>query len=217
MVWLVKTTWFLPLSHPALTRINFPRRVTPYTAMQQPWIQPINEFLMLPASLKKRLQQRFPLPPPHRVLKSLNPVLARPLHLLPFGLQKRALEKLIRESFSTALQRGKFDFLRGRWLCLEVTDVGLRWYITQTTHGPVVVNNPMRADVSIRGDLHTMVSLANQTADADTLFFQRKLKVEGDTELGLAVKNLMFGTEINGFPKFISRVLEAYMDYVSAP
>lgn len=176
---------------------------------------------MLPAPLRKRLherlQERFPLPPPHRVLKRLNPVLAKPLHLLPFGLQKRAMEALIHEAFATALQRGKFDFLRGRWLGIEITDVGLRWYITQTTYGPVVVNNPMRPDVSIRGDLHTMVMLANQTADADTLFFQRKLKVEGDTELGLAVKNLMFGTEINGFPKFLSRVLEAYMDFVSQP
>lgn len=169
---------------------------------------------MLPALLIKRLHQRFPLPPPQRVFKSLNPVLAKPLHLLPFGLQKRAMEALIHEAFATALQRGKFDFLRGRWLGLEITDVGLRWYITQTTYGPVVVNNPMRPDVSIRGDLHTMVMLANQTADADTLFFQRKLMVEGDTELGLAVKNLMFGTEINGFPKFISRVLEAYLDFV---
>lgn len=172
---------------------------------------------MLPALLIKRLHERFPIPPPHRVLKSLNPLLAKPLHLMPFGLQKRAMEALIQDAFGTAIARGKFDFLKGRWLGIEITDVGLRWYITQTTHGPVVVNNSMRPDVSIRGDLHTMVMLANQTADADTLFFQRKLKVEGDTELGLAVKNLMFGTEISGFPKFISRVLEAYMDFVSAP
>jgi len=27
------------------------------------------------------------------------------------------------------------------------------------------------------------------TADADTLFFQRRLKIAGDTELGLIVKN----------------------------
>lgn len=173
---------------------------------------------MLPTLYRKRLQHHLPfppLPPPRKVLKRLHPIMAGPLHLLPFGLQKRAMEALIRDAFSTALQRGKFDFLRGRWLGLEITDVGLRWYITQTSHGPVVINNPMRADVSIRGDLYTMVQLANQTADADTLFFQRKLMVEGDTELGLAVKNLMFGTEINGFPKLLSRVLEAYMDFVA--
>lgn len=172
---------------------------------------------MSPYTLKQRLQRRFPLPPPHRIFKSLNPILAKPLHLLPFGFQKKILEKLIRESFADVLRQGKLDFLRGRWLCLEITDVGLRWYITQTSHGPIVVNNTLCADVTIRGNLQAMVSLANQTADADTLFFQRKLKVEGDTELGLAVKNIMFGTEITGFPKFISRVLEAYMDYVSTP
>jgi predicted lipid carrier protein YhbT len=34
-----------------------------------------------------------------------------------------------------------------------------------------------------------VVALIRGTADADTLFFQRRLKIAGDTELGLIVKN----------------------------
>jgi predicted lipid carrier protein YhbT len=33
--------------------------------------------------------------------------------------------------------------------------------------------------------------LASRLEDADTLFFQRRLQVVGDTELGLAVRNLL--------------------------
>jgi predicted lipid carrier protein YhbT len=36
---------------------------------------------------------------------------------------------------------------------------------------------------------------AHQEEDPDTLFFQRRLVIEGDTELGLQVKNLMFATQ----------------------
>jgi predicted lipid carrier protein YhbT len=47
------------------------------------------------------------------------------------------------------------------------------------------------ADVSFRGELHAYLKLLARQEDPDTLFFKRQLSIEGDTELGLAIKNLL--------------------------
>ena len=39
--------------------------------------------------------------------------------------------------------------------------------------------------------------LATRSEDSDTLFFQRRLSLEGSTELGLQLKNLLDGIEMD--------------------
>ncbi|MEY2633682.1 MAG: hypothetical protein RIR00_2336 [Pseudomonadota bacterium] len=51
------------------------------------------------------------------------------------------------------------------------------------------------ADVSFRGSLSAYLKLLLRQEDPDTLFFNRQLSIEGDTELGLAVKNLLDAIE----------------------
>jgi predicted lipid carrier protein YhbT len=46
-------------------------------------------------------------------------------------------------------------------------------------------------DVLFRADLSSLISMICQQADADTLFFRRKLLVSGDTETGLHLKNYL--------------------------
>src|SRR3546814_17833041 len=43
----------------------------------------------------------------------------------------------------------------------------------------------------VRGTATDLLLLAARLADADTLFFQRRLVLTGDTELGLTVRNLL--------------------------
>jgi len=60
--------------------------------------------------------------------------------------------------------------------------------------------------------------IATRRQDPDTLFFQRRLIVEGDTELGLYVKNLMDSIEIEAMPRFLRLTLEKLADIIeSAP
>ena len=40
------------------------------------------------------------------------------------------------------------------------------------------------------------MSMASRQVDPDTLMFQRRLVMEGDTELGLALKNYLDGMDI---------------------
>lgn len=46
-------------------------------------------------------------------------------------------------------------------------------------------------DVRIHGSLDDFWLLATRAEDPDTLFFQRRLAIEGDTETGLTLKNLL--------------------------
>lgn len=55
-------------------------------------------------------------------------------------------------------------------------------------------------DLRFRAQLATYLKLLAREEDPDTLFFQRALMVEGDTELGLAVKNMLDAVEWPAWP-----------------
>ena len=50
--------------------------------------------------------------------------------------------------------------------------------------------------LSIGATLHDFILLATRKEDPDTLFFNRRLMVEGDTELGLVTKNTLDAIEL---------------------
>lgn len=168
---------------------------------------------MPPSTADRARQLLSHLPPPSRVIARLHPILKSQARLIPFALQRRVMEKIMQEGFRDAIAEGAFDFLQGRWLCLEITDLRLRWNITQGMHGPVMMASAVKPDVCIRGRLRDFVALANQEVDPDTLFFRRRLQISGDTDLGLQVKNLMFGMEITGLPRTLSRILQQLMEF----
>ena len=80
--------------------------------------------------------------------------------------------------------------LRGKVLRLELA--GLRLGPQFTLAGDCLVPVPFGApDVVVRAGLHDYLSLALRREDPDSLFFARRLVIEGDTALGLAVKNAL--------------------------
>lgn len=153
------------------------------------------------------------LPPPSAVLARLHPFMKSRLRHIPFPLQQRVMEKVMAEGFHDAISDGAFDFLQGRWLRIEISDLHLQWNITRGVNGPVMIKSEVLPDVTIRGQLRDFVALANQSEDPDTLFFQRRLMISGDTDLGLQVKNLMFATELNGLARTLGRLLEKLLAY----
>ncbi len=97
------------------------------------------------------------------------------------------LEQVLSWQFRQALEDGELDFLEGRWLSINVRDIGLLWY-TSVSEGRLVVSSTAEADVSFSADASDLLMIAARKQDPDTLFFQRRLVIEGDTELGLYVK-----------------------------
>lgn len=51
------------------------------------------------------------------------------------------------------------------------------------------------ADLTISASAHDFLRLAQRQEDPDTLFFNRRLSMQGDTELGLVVKNTLDALE----------------------
>jgi predicted lipid carrier protein YhbT len=63
-------------------------------------------------------------------------------------------------------------------------------------------------DLCFRGELHAYLKLLTRQEDPDTLFFNRQLAIEGDTELGLAIKNLLDG--IDWPPPVLNRLIALF-------
>ncbi|HFT4366570.1 TPA: SCP2 domain-containing protein [Klebsiella quasipneumoniae] len=138
-----------------------------------------------------------------------------PVKLAPFALKRQVLEQLLSWQFRQALAEGELEFLEGRWLSIHVRDIGLLWY-TSVVDGRLVVSQQADADVSFSADASDLLMIAARKQDPDTLFFQRRLVIEGDTELGLYVKNLMDAIELEQMPKALRVMLLQLADFVEA-
>ncbi len=79
--------------------------------------------------------------------------------------------------------------LAGRRYAVRVMDVGLSVCFAVTSHG--FAADPGQPDVTFSATARDFLLLLSRREDPDTLFFSRRLMIEGDTELGLTVKNLL--------------------------
>ncbi|MEQ0009068.1 SCP2 domain-containing protein [Klebsiella sp. GG_Kp146] len=138
-----------------------------------------------------------------------------PVKLAPFALKRQVLEQVLSWQFRQALAEGELEFLEGRWLSIHVRDIGLLWY-TSVVDSRLVVSQQADADVSFSADASDLLMIAARKQDPDTLFFQRRLVIEGDTELGLYVKNLMDAIELEQMPKALRVMLLQLADFVEA-
>lgn len=128
-----------------------------------------------------------------RILRLIPPParLARPLRALPRPLLRRAVERLIERVLAVPLAAGAFRDLAGRRFGIEVTDLGLGWVMAIAGDRISVLPAEAVAESTVRGSATDLLLLASRLEDADTLFFQRRLQLTGDTELGLALRNLL--------------------------
>ncbi len=155
------------------------------------------------------------LPPPRQLLANLPFLLAKPVAKSPFFMQKLALQALLQRVLKEALTDGDCDFLQNRWLRINIEDIDLSWNYTLDANLNIRVAKSPQADVTIRGSLKSFLFLAAREEDPDTLFFQRDLIIEGDTELGLQVKNLLDSLEQENLPPELQFLLKSGSDYMA--
>lgn len=86
--------------------------------------------------------------------------------------------------------------LQGKKLRLRVTDANWAFDFEWHNNRFAACQNPGAADLTISASAHDFVRLARRQEDPDTLFFSRRLAMEGDTELGLLVKNTIDAIEL---------------------
>ena len=88
------------------------------------------------------------------------------------------------------------QMLLGKKLRLRVTDAHWAFDFEWRNKRFVACQNRGEADLTISASAHDFVLLARRQEDPDTLFFSRRLAMEGDTELGLLVKNTIDAIEL---------------------
>jgi predicted lipid carrier protein YhbT len=99
------------------------------------------------------------------------------------------------------LQRDDLAVFDGKLFAVVVEDLGATALFTYA--GDRFRSVPFRegaGDVTFRAPLGTYLKLIARQEDPDTLFFKRELAIEGDTELGLAVKNMLDAIEWPAWP-----------------
>jgi len=142
---------------------------------------------------------------------NLVPKMLKPtLSIIPYGIQKKLLLTSLHSVFKEALSDDDFEFLQNKWLCISVTDLALNWFIS-FDNGQLMMtesNQQQDADVSFSASSDDLLLIAGRKEDPDTLFFQRRLKIEGDTELGLEVKNLIDALDIEQLPSLVHKAVD---------
>lgn len=113
---------------------------------------------------------------------------------------------------------GEIDFLDGKVAEVEIRDIAAKWYFTKIGQELVMLDKVKAETISAEPDVvfsasvDALVLMASQKVDPDTLFFNRKLRITGDTELGLEIKNLFDQFDLELLDKPFRKVLDAWSD-----
>ncbi|MCK7576794.1 MAG: SCP2 sterol-binding domain-containing protein [Chromatiales bacterium] len=104
-----------------------------------------------------------------------------------------ALNALFASGFNEAVI---FEFLRDRVLAIKVRDAEVEYRFRYAgPAGFVPSQTTQQPDLTISGTIYDFLALATRREDSDTLFFNRRVVMEGDTALGLELKNLLDGMD----------------------
>ena len=95
--------------------------------------------------------------------------------------------------------------LEGKTLRIVVRDAGavVAFRVARGHFEPLRSDHAV--DVTFTADAADFLRLATRRADPDTLFFDRRLLIEGDTETGLQLKNMLDAAEL---PRWLTGVCQ---------
>jgi O2-independent ubiquinone biosynthesis accessory factor UbiT len=141
--------------------------------------------------------------------------LSLPLRILPGKFHGVILSKLLNRVFQSQLAEGELDFLEGRVVHIRVRDAGLQYALT-LAQGRLEEAGKRPADLSVSGSVYDYLLLIAGREDPDTLFFQRYLTMDGDTGLGVHLKNMLASVDPSELPipkeiyHLVERLLRLY-------
>ncbi|WP_051302978.1 ubiquinone anaerobic biosynthesis accessory factor UbiT [Psychromonas aquimarina] len=150
----------------------------------------------------------------HNLVINAPKVLALPSALLPFFVQKKLLSELLDNVFAEAIEDGDLEFLQEKWLKVEVTDLKLTWYLSFAEDKLIIEEKCAQEDVVFSGAVNELILIAGRKEDPDTLFFQRRLSIQGDTELGLEIKNLLDNIDFDNLPPLAQKALNHFSNFI---
>ncbi|MXR37706.1 ubiquinone anaerobic biosynthesis accessory factor UbiT [Craterilacuibacter sinensis] len=131
---------------------------------------------------------------------TLPPIIASIASKLPATPPTLALVTALNQLVKRGVLPAEMELLAGKRFEVDVLDAGIklrfaadeaRFSVDQSTQAP---------DLRFAANLADLARMMLREEDPDTLFFNRKLVIEGDTELGLIVKNLLDSVDWSDTP-----------------
>lgn len=89
------------------------------------------------------------------------------------------------------------EMLEGHALRICVDDAGIEFDFVCRNGSFSAARHAAVVALTIRASAHDFLLLMQRKEDPDTLFFSRRLSMEGDTELGLLVKNTLDAIDLS--------------------
>jgi predicted lipid carrier protein YhbT len=129
-------------------------------------------------------------------LPECPPLLAAGLAKLPAYPGSLLLATALNAALAPQLPEDVRQRLQGRSFRIHVRDARLSFDFTWRGMRFVPLPRQARPDLAISASGPDFLRMARREADPDTLFFGRRLAMEGDTELGLVVKNTLDALEL---------------------
>lgn len=136
---------------------------------------------------------KLPTQIPDFTLPAIFPRFVGRLPQLPPSL---ALIGALNLSLDRLLPRERLTPLLGKRLMIRVSDAGLSLRFAYGERGFHPSFGSPAADLVITARTRDFLALLTREEDADTLFFSRRLQMEGETELALLVKNTLDAIEL---------------------
>jgi len=128
----------------------------------------------------------------------------------PFPVQKKIARLLLLPIVEEARLDGDLEFLSHRRIGLAISDIDYQATLSlENGHLTLASSSATErpSDAIIRGNLSAFIQLANRAEDPDSLFFQRRLSIEGDTDLALEVKNVIDTVDLDRLPEWLKKAL----------
>lgn len=112
------------------------------------------------------------------------------LHALPDRLHTEVVSRLCNHLLKGQWLGEQLHELDGKRIAIRINDTGSELAFA-VQGGRLVRQGDGGWDVRISGDLEGFWQLATRAEDPDTLFFNRRLAIEGETATGLHLKNML--------------------------
>ncbi len=133
-------------------------------------------------------------------MESRLPTIPKPIGKLLSLLPRFPNSFIFAQTLNLALGRilppDSLSPLHGKLVCISVKDAGMDFHFTISSKGFSAAVPKQEPDLTIRATAYDFFMLATRREDPDTLFFSRRLVIEGDTELGLFTKNTLDALEL---------------------
>jgi len=120
------------------------------------------------------------------------------MRFMPERVHNIAASQLLLRVFAREIADGELDFLTGRSVRIRVVDARLSFALG--FDGQRFYSEPGPADLTVSGSVYDFLLLVTGREDPDTLFFHRHLAMEGNTALGVHLKNFLASVEPSTLP-----------------